>query len=258
MTTIHKIRTITAKSLLLLLCVVLLTQNTVFAEKADLPDPARFFSALGELLAEDDEVDGVTYNIYGYEFTKAASSNVANVVTAYNWKVTAAGFRWEALRNQSNDAGDYWYAMTRDGQTAFLNLQGSYHDTSCAAALYVPKGMPFTLEKNLNGTSSFQNPSYFSQVQDYPSTSSFQNPSYFSQVQGSPNTSSFQNGSYLEAAQPYLDDGIITVTCVSCHGTGRCGICHGTGVWTNGYTGDRNDCSCKNGVCTVCDGSGKW
>ena len=71
--------------------------------------------------------------------------------------------------------------------------------------------------------------------------------------------SDFQNDIFVSADD--LDTpsaGSSRVTCVSCRGSRRCPVCGGDGIWTNPYTGERNECSCDDGVCGVCDGLGYW
>jgi hypothetical protein len=44
--------------------------------------------------------------------------------------------------------------------------------------------------------------------------------------------------------------------CVSCYGSGTCPLCNGTGTYSNyGYS---SDCSCDDGVCSICGGAGYY
>ena len=73
--------------------------------------------------------------------------------------------------------------------------------------------------------------------------------------------SQFQNDLFVDSNDLALSgDGEITrVTCLSCHGTGVCGICDGDGTYRNPYTGNLLACSsCDDGVCSICDGKGYW
>ena len=210
------------------LCLILALPLTVRAEESALPDPGASFFAAGELLASDAEVDGVLYDVYGYTYEKDASTSLSSTLTVYQWKVQAAGFVWEKLEDKSaNDGirGDEWYAIANDDFTAQLCVSGSYFATACTAALYVPEGMPFLLEENVAARSQFQNDLFVD-----------------------------SNDLALSG------DGEITrVTCLSCHGTGICGICDGDGTYRNPYTGNLLACSsCDDGVCSVCDGTGCW
>lgn len=210
------------------LCLILFLSFAAQAEENALPDPGASFFAAGELLANDVNMGGVLYDVYGYTYEKDASTSLSSTLTGYQWKVQAAGFVWEKLADKStNDGirGDIWYAIANDDFTAQLCVSGSYFATACTAALYVPDGMPFLLEEDVAAHSQFQ------------------------------------NDLFVDSSDLILpgDGGTTRVTCLSCHGTGVCGICGGDGTYRNPYNGDLLACSsCDDGVCSVCDGTGYW
>ena len=45
--------------------------------------------------------------------------------------------------------------------------------------------------------------------------------------------------------------------CPTCYGSGKCSLCYGKGFVNNSYTGNSMKCSCRNGICPVCNGTGK-
>lgn len=167
------------------------------------PDPGASFLADGELLSSGAALDGVRYDVYGYTYEKSASSSLQSTVTAYQWKVQAADFSWESLEDKSaydGIQGDSWYAISRDGLTAQLCVCGDYFSTSCTATLYVPEGMPFALDEDTAARSHFQ------------------------------------NDLYIDAGDLWTEDADSSntrVSCLSCHGTGICGICGGNLTYKN-------------------------
>lgn len=214
------------KWIALLVCLLLPVTALAAAETGVLPDPGLSFFAAGEWLGENVGADGTKYDVYGYEVEKKASTTVSTTISVFQTKVKKAGFSWEKLEVLSTrDEFDSkeWYAISLDGLTARLCLEGSYFGTSVTATLYVPRGMPFTLEESVGSRTKFQN-------------------------------DIFVDGDELWAP----DGGSSTMTCISCHGSGRCTLCRGTGTYTNPYTGKRSDCSCDNGICSICDGKGYW
>ncbi len=217
------------KKCIFALCLFLALSFAVHAEETALPDPGASFLADGELLSSGAALDGVRYDVYGYTYEKSASSSLQSTVTAYQWKVQAADFSWESLEDKSaydGIQGDSWYAISRDGLTAQLCVCGDYFSTSCTATLYVPEGMPFALDEDTAARSHFQ------------------------------------NDLYIDAGDLWTEDADSSntrVSCLSCHGTGICGICGGNLTYKNPYTGDWLACtSCEDGSCAVCDGTGYW
>ena len=203
------------------LFLLLLAAALPAAADADaLPDPGLSFFSAGECLGEVRLDDGSSLSVYRYAFEKNASTFLSTTVWGYQAKVKDAGFSWERLEEEGDDE---WYAISRDGLTAWLCLSGSYFSTQCEAVLYVPEGMAFTPEEEVSGRSDFQNDIFVSADDlDTPSAGSSR------------------------------------VTCVSCRGSRRCPVCGGDGIWTNPYTGERNECSGAARVGGVIAGQGYW
>lgn len=213
---------------LLLVCLFLPASALAATETDVLPDPGLSFFSAGKWLGQTVGSSGTTYDVYGYEVEKKSSTTVSTTISVFQTKVKKAGFSWENLEDRTTRDGfdsENWYAISRGGLTAQLCLEGSYFSTSVTATLYVPKGMPFTLEENV----------------------------------GSRTNGNFQNDIFVNGDELWAPDGgSSTTTCISCHGSGRCSLCNGTGTYTNPYTGKRSDCSCDNGICSICDGQGYW
>ena len=106
------------KKLFVLFCISLFILPTALANSVALPDPGRSFSALGELLAQGAEADGVQYDVYGYTFEKKVSTSLSSMILVYQTKAKKAGFTWELLADKSDYdgiRGDYWYTLLVGG-----------------------------------------------------------------------------------------------------------------------------------------------
>ena len=196
-------------------------------EKPLLPDPGLYRRALGELIAEDAEMNGTTYDVYGYSFYKTANNILSTLLMAYEWGVTGKGFTYEQLsvaENPQTRAYTYWYAIAKDGITAYLTYTGKPMGSACTMTLYVPDGFAFELATEL------------------------------------PNATPFYNDLYLDTNDltAYSGSSDTPVICSYCYGSKRCPECHGTGKYRNPYTGDYSSCSCGDGECPICDGEGVW
>lgn len=237
--------------------ILILTYCSAFAfaeDKPFLPDPGVAVKATGELQSEDTEQDGQHYRVYSYSFNRSLSP--AFVLTSYEWGLPGKGFTCEKtyISDNSSFYTTYLYTITAGDASAYLTLTANSITPSCTMTLYVPDGFDFVL-----GATSREE-AEGSKVTSSTSGgfSSFQNNTFDVFSISSDGFASIQSNTFdLSSLPAYTPQ---HVTCISCHGTGRCGICHGSGKWQNPYYPDtwRTCTFCTDGTCSICDGTGVW
>jgi len=163
----------------------------------ELPDPGPIVKAEGRLIRENVQLKGVPCDAYGYSFNRGNMS-FGFVLMAYEWKVTGLGFTWEELGEEelADSTLSDWYAISKNGLTAYLNLTGKLLGQTCSITLYVPHGMNFPLAAQQDNAAPSSNDSPHGGTSG--GTSSFYNGSLFGGISGG--TSAFYNGSLYDGA----------------------------------------------------------
>lgn len=208
-----------------------------------LPGPGGISKGRGVFMGTETWKDGTTYQVYQYEFEKKSSSS-PTILWVYEARVKKAGFTLEQQKDLA--VGEVltgrteWYTFSGGSKTAYFSLEYSYFSTKAIGMLYVPQGM--ACDPNPESTSNY---------------SSFQNPIRYSDYVGK--ISGFLNEDrYADMMEELPDAPDGPITCLYCHGTKKCDNCKGSGTYRNPYTGNLLLCSCENGVCPICDGTGVW
>lgn len=210
-----------------------------------LPDPAGYVNAAGVLMAEDMEMEGGLYDVYGYEFMRTEASTAGSAMDVYMMALQVRDFECEKI-SETYDEDEwvytYWYGLSKNGVTAYLAYEAKLIGRACTMMLCVPQGMEFVLDEVAEGnTLPFYNAPLYDDIGE---NNSFYNDSLYDD----------DDSSYYDSWS--ADDD--TVVCTYCHGSKTCPNCYGSGQYRNPYTGDYLDCTCGNGKCPICDGKGVW
>ena len=258
---------------LMLLCMLCTLPVCHAVEAPVLPDPGPSVQAIGELIRENAELNGVPCTVYGYSFSRGDLS-FSFVLMAYEWKVEGLDFVWQKMSTQYTDDNlsvSDWYTISKSGHTAHIHLTGNLLGKTCTLTLYVPQGMQFTPEGQQSAPTTFY--SSWGTGSSTGGATSFYNDSFVGGSAGS--TSSFYNswgtGSSAGGATSFYNEVIEGLdeplagaysdeptTCSYCYGSGTCPECYGSGRFRNPYTGSYLECSCDHGDCSLCDGEGVW
>ena len=257
---------------LMLLCMLCTLPVCHAVEAPVLPDPGPSVQAVGELIRENAELNGVPCTVYGYSFSRGDLS-FSFVLMAYEWKVEGLDFVWQKMSTQYTDDNlsvSDWYTISKSGHTAHIHLTGNLLGKTCTLTLYVPQGMQFTPEGQQSAPTTFYS---WGTGSSTGGATSFYNDSFVGGSAGS--TSSFYNswgtGSSAGGATSFYNEVIEGLdeplagaysdeptTCSYCYGSGTCPECYGSGRFRNPYTGSYLECSCDHGDCSLCDGEGVW
>ena len=231
---------------LILFLLLLLLPVSALAETV-LPKP------VGQGVKQTSETweDGNIYQVIRYEY------KTSSLMSFYRDQLEKDGYvLLKGNEIKTDDFGfgkEEWYSMPVGDATVYLRFSKNLLTYAGSMELYLPEGV--TVEESAQSGSS-QNTSY-SKSGKKTNTGSFQNDLYVDyQRDIAPYIVRNGNGS-VSVNLP--DASRHTVRCVSCKGTGKCASCHGTLQWRNPYTGSTHSCqSCKNGLCSVCGGTGYW
>lgn len=255
------------RKMLLWLAVLLLAVGMAMAEALPPPD------GTGEWIGTETWDDGVTYQVYLYEYKKNTSTTGLRMPT-YTGKAKRGGYTVTQMPERSTGnillRQTDWYTVTDGRQTAYIAFESGYFATSETITLYVPEGMEFVLNPEQERPEGRVTYSFGDAILEFDVTEfGFQNGSFFD---GSLPGGSFQNDSFFDGTLPggsFQNDifqfgdapstGSGPTRCDACKGTGKCGTCGGKRSWKNPYTGDWLECNaCTDGTCTICDGKGYW